>query len=529
MKPSPHVVCILGGSLSALECARQLAKAGLEVELFRRLHDPSRSFHDLHPFYEYSPRSLVVPPEGSPLLSAAVESWLSAGFLVDDSPKTGGCRAGRLVAAIDGQGPATFEESPPWRRVRGADAKGFFGLLDSLAGALPPNCKDRREVVAGLAASKQHWMLSDLEGAKLGDYDAIICSYDCFLKATRKAALRALLEEVLPVSAPIMRAVAGSVDSCAFALAAKIPDASTLPFDVASVEGVPELALIVRNQPDPDAVRGLPQEEESWTLVATPEWTKSVRPDAQSHWNKNDVSAKLLQTFSNLSGCLAGHGLRPPYHWGGFTSLTKSAAPFAYDSVAGIAFVGDFFAGHGAEEALTSGAALAAHLLVSASVSSSKSPENVAAPLSVLQELENWVARPPPSAMDEDTARLRGPAAVTEDHAWPTVGQLATGRLTKGQRCMHRYQRRGVRKLDLEWLSQVRAGFDDGRGLVRDGKGERRKGRGTRGGTGKQSDDPAVMFVAATAGTAAATHAVSSSALEGVPKRWGRGNRGNGK
>ncbi|CAE8621948.1 unnamed protein product, partial [Polarella glacialis] len=433
-------VCVLGGSLSGLECARHLAAGGLEVHVFRRLHDPSRSFRDLHPIYEYSPRCIPVP-QGASLLADAVDVWAAAGLIANDSA----CRAGRLVCS---ESPIpTFLSSPPVRHICGTDGAGLFGLLGALAAQLPGVARDRHEVVAGLARSEQGWLALDLEGSELGVYDLVVCTYDCFLRATRKAALRALLEDLLPSSAPLMRAVAGAVDGCAFALVASVPSASAAAFDVVYVQGVPELALLVRNRPDSSQVRGLPESQESWTLVATPEWTASVRPDASSRWDKAAVTASMLAAFARVVGCppsgARARALRPPYHWGGFASLSRSrSAPFAFDTTAALAFVGDFFDGHGAEEALHSGSSLARHVL-------SGSAHN-----SVLQRGEDWIPREAASEWAEDTSALRGPPAATGDHAWPTQEQLATGTLAKGKRCMDRYKRRGVRGQDLAWLKE---------------------------------------------------------------------------
>ena len=101
---------------------------------------------------------------------------------------------------------------------------GFLGLLDALVERLPGNAIDHAEIFAGFVLEKEGWIGSDIFGNPVGTYDVLVCGYDYFMKSTRKAAIRALLESVLPDSAPVMRAVAGALDSCAFALVAEIPE-----------------------------------------------------------------------------------------------------------------------------------------------------------------------------------------------------------------------------------------------------------------------------------------------------------------
>jgi len=456
---------VIGGSLSGLECARRLLLEGWEVHVFRRLHDPSRSFLDRHPIYEYCPRAIAVPDE-APRLRESVESWLSTGLVVEDHS-----RFGRLRGWAKGGAPSPLDFAPAAavRRVKSSSG-GFFGLLDALAASLgPPTAAsvDRQEVLVTLSREGSAWVAAGLQGEALGTYSYAICAYDYFLRGTRKAALRALLESVLPTSAPVMRAVAGETDACAFALSAAVPGAAEAPFDVVLVDGVPELALAVRNDIQGHEARGLPAEE-TWTLVASSAWTDAVRPDAISWWDKRAVTQRMLAAFARAVGCPQGRSLRPPYHWGGFAGLTRCAsAPFAHDADVGLAFVGDFFSGHGAEEALQSGASLAAHLLARSSQSS------------VLPRPTDWVPRQICDGA-EDTGALWGRPAGTPDHSWPTVEQLATNLLPRGKRCMDRYRRRGVLEQDLAQLTA-------GSGTVAAGGPERKsrwRGQGSRGGKG---------------------------------------------
>merc|ERR1711971_144565 len=139
-----------------------------------------------------------------------------------------------------------------------------------------------------------------------------------------------------------------------------------------------------------------------------------------------------------------GRALRPPYHWGGFASLTRSRlAPFAFDAEHGLAFVGDFFEGHGASECLNSAAALAEHLADDITKS-------------LLPDQTDWIQR----VLQEDaeeTSALLGRAAATEDHSWPTFDQLRSGTLALGQRCMDRYRRRGILEQDVKWYRNQRS------------------------------------------------------------------------
>eukprot|EP00927_Polykrikos_kofoidii_P060436 TRINITY_DN55419_c0_g1_i1.p1 TRINITY_DN55419_c0_g1~~TRINITY_DN55419_c0_g1_i1.p1 ORF type:complete len:533 (+),score=49.80 TRINITY_DN55419_c0_g1_i1:59-1600(+) len=427
---SAFSVCVLGGSLSGLECASKLAAAGVDVHIFRRLHDPSRAFWDKHPIYEYCPRSITVVPPGG-LLAAAVDNWLELGLVSIDHS--------RVVRVRGSGGDGGFFEDSGQRRVRPA-VGGFFGFLDGLAGSLPKSARDRPEVFAGIQRSASgSWLGFDLEGHQIGTFNVLICCYDYFMRGTRKASIRSLLESVLPVSASIMRVVAGAKDTCAFSVVASVQGTDDIQFDVAHVENQPEIALAVRNETNGHNARGLPNSE-TWTLVATPEWTDLMRPTATSRWDKNAVAKEMTTIFSRTARCGTGFPLRPTYHAGGLSCLTScSSAAFAFDANAGLGFVGDFFVGQGADGALRSGSSLAIHLGAKGSVAS------------VLPRPDDWVPRRC-YAWTEDTATLFGAPAGTADHAWPTLQQLASGELRKGDRCMDRYSRRRTWEQDLAWL-----------------------------------------------------------------------------
>mmetsp|Transcript_93611 Transcript_93611/g.274179 ORF Transcript_93611/g.274179 Transcript_93611/m.274179 type:complete len:148 (-) Transcript_93611:9-452(-) len=135
-------VAVLGGALSGLECARRLAESGHEVHLFRRLHDPSRSFRDLHPIYEFSPASLAIP-SNAPLLNGAVECWLRDGIVMTDDKHV----LAKCIVETDGQMELLVKESI--RRVRPVHG-GFFDLLDDIVRMLSPGVSDRSEIVTSL-------------------------------------------------------------------------------------------------------------------------------------------------------------------------------------------------------------------------------------------------------------------------------------------------------------------------------------------------------------------------------------------
>merc|ERR1712166_859279 len=102
-----------------------------------------------------------------------------------------------------------------------------------------------------------------------------------------------------------MRARAGVIDMCTFAVTADIPSAAHLPYDSALVDGVEELAMVIRNEPDICGNRGLPNRE-TWTLIASPSWTASVRPDMHSWWDKHWVSTRMVRAFASFSGTTPG-------------------------------------------------------------------------------------------------------------------------------------------------------------------------------------------------------------------------------
>eukprot|EP00746_Dinoflagellata_sp_MGD_P022171 gnl/MRDRNA2_/MRDRNA2_15184_c0_seq1.p1 gnl/MRDRNA2_/MRDRNA2_15184_c0~~gnl/MRDRNA2_/MRDRNA2_15184_c0_seq1.p1 ORF type:complete len:349 (+),score=75.62 gnl/MRDRNA2_/MRDRNA2_15184_c0_seq1:147-1049(+) len=300
-----------------------------------------------------------------------------------------------------------------------------------------------------------------------------------------------------------MRAVAGAQDSCAFALIAEVPGASKVLFDSAVIQGSPELALAIRNAADEGAARGLPNRE-SWTLVATPEWTDSIRPDAKSRWDKEHVAERMLEAFAKVTGQPKGRALRPVYHWGGFASLTNCTQHlFAFDSNARLGFAGDFFLGHGADEALQSGSALAEHIAKDLGSS--------------MPGKDDWILRKVANDAEE-TAALYGRPAGTADHAWPTHEQLASGVLPRGERCMDRYTRRGLWDKDVAWLQSKGTGIDVSWTKGKRGKDGKSRGKGGKDGTAgkegkgdKESTSPQRRW-------GSNGHGRNSKGIQGYPK-----------
>merc|ERR1712032_549447 len=139
----------------------------------------------------------------------------------------------------------------------------------------------------------------------------------------------------------------------------------------------------------------------------------------------------MAAAFSRVSGVGQGVPIRPVYHWGGFACLTRCTdRASAYDSQCGLGFVGDFFLGHGPEQALASAASLVNDVCQGNSGL-------------VFHALLSWAPRVP-DLDHEGTGAFFGNPQATEDHAWPTVEQLSTGVLPRGKRCMDRYRRRNI-------------------------------------------------------------------------------------
>ena len=457
MAPSPQPrhdhtpkVAVLGGTIAGVLAAQELAGAGLAVDVFSRLFDPARSIHTPHPFCEYQAATFTLREDDPAEFAAAVRQWQAWG-LVDPAP---GFRASAV--GPDGRARPLAVDGVRYR-PRG----GFFALLEGLLQRLPGTVRVCPAQLCTMHREAGAWRLRDVAGGAHGPYDAVLCTHDALPRAARKAALKQLLESALPHTGRVMACAARAVSASAMAVVVGFDAPLAVAQDSVVVEGVPELRVAARNAAAEQAGRGLRHRQDTWTLVATPEWTEEQRPTHAGAWDKRRVGDALLRAFGRVLGVDASKGrpVVPPFHWQGCSPVTcvrPGAAACAFDAAVGVGWCGDVFAGIGPAAAWTSARALTGAVLAALRA------DGAAEACSVLPGEGMWVPRVARAAED-DVACVVGPTGRREpqdglDHTWPAAVQLAQGVAVTAADSLRRYRAAGVLERDRQRLAREGAG-----------------------------------------------------------------------
>lgn len=516
-------VAVLGGTLSGQALARRLAekeKVGkLKIELFRNLFDPARSIHTPHALCEYQAATFVLRPDMPEEFTDEVRGWEKQN-LVEKAPdfRVGHANSrGEIRPVLETKG----EEGAA---IRYRAKRGFLGLVDDLIKRLPKSVQIRPEQLGKMYAPEKPgagWWLEDIQGKSFGPYDHVLLAFDQNPRAARKASMKQLLESALPTTGPVIAAAGHAVQASGMAAVVHFDPPVNVPWDSLVVENIPELRMAARNPKDGQAFRNLKQKNDTWTLVATPAWTKQTRPTHTTPgWDKNRVGRQLVAAFGKVCGVnTQNHRLViPTFHWQGATGLTRvrpdsGFLPCAYDAETGLGWCGDIFGGIGVSGAVTSGAALAS--LVGGSDSNLPMGTTAAAGGGA------WELRPA-DPVDDDIAAISGPDTGRQepqeglDQTWPTAAQLAKGFKVDSADSLARYRPRNVLAQDQ---SRLQSRGSSGTPTTAANKGsttavdadeeEKRRKRAERFGTGGGSDASPAAGVSA--GSEAAAAAQSSS------------------
>jgi len=484
-------IAICGGTLSGVTLARLLSSnsepstSSIEsIDLYGCLHDPARA--KPHPLCEYEPLSFSLSSNVDSRVEDEVDRWIGKGF-VRLCGSDGGERKGPKMGVYDSSrnigGNSLYMDDyddgnvdHPIRR-RYQPRRGFFTLLDELMQDFPKNNLQSGDDIPVRVSTEQmvaldrqqprqpqpttdstnnrnnEWFLRDAGNKQHGPYDLVLFAYDASPRAARKASFKQLLESALPLSSSLLHSLARAVSASAMTAIVAFPRTDITSFDCIRFEGVPAVRFASRNRHgDAASHRGMrvTDNEDVWTLVATPEWSYRARKAHAGRWDKKAVGHDMVKSFAEALGVEVGayRSVVPTFHWQGSSSLTRTSGTadvFAIDAEVGLGFCGDIFGGQGVEGAVLSAAELARHVR-SENSSSSSLPVTVDA----------WMLRTPGGERDydnHDTNSIFGSFTGRDepreddddllDRTWPAVVDIARGKVVTSADSLKKYRRRG--------------------------------------------------------------------------------------
>ena len=90
-------------------------------------------------------------------------------------------------------------------------------------------------------------------------------------------------------------------------------------YDSVLFDDVPELQFAARNPKQHQHNRGIREKYDTWTLVATPAWSREQRPEGPSGkgWNKAKVGRDIVNAFCHAMRCSPSNARQiiPTFHW----------------------------------------------------------------------------------------------------------------------------------------------------------------------------------------------------------------------
>jgi hypothetical protein len=434
-------VAILGGTLSAVVLAKKLVALGHKVYLIRNLNDPKRSISNLHVICEYQMATVIVQPDDPKDFKDEVKQWLDQGF-AEHAVKFRSC-------TMTAQGEIKAKALPVGcQRIR--PLGGFFALIDALMQQLPEEVKVEEHQIESVSRDGQSWTLHGRDGRHYGPFSAIIFAFDALPRASRKASQKQLLEKALPISASVIESAAYAQMSSSMAVCLHFDPPLCVDFDTIVYEDHPILKFVSRNAKDDQTYRGLREKYDTWTVVATPEWSFRQRPDAgcvsnpkaNKSWDKRKVGAALVRAFGDALGqdLKRARLVVPTFHWEGCSYIAKvvSGPQCAFDASVGLGWCGDQFGGSGPAGAASSAVA----------ISELVHQYNHGELVSSLPGKDQWALRQA-SPTDEDTLSITGPVTGRQerqdglDDTWKLAVSLAAGEHVESADSYKKFRKNG--------------------------------------------------------------------------------------
>lgn len=269
MKPS---VAIIGAGIAGLSCAVELQRAGITATLFDKSRGPGGRMSTRRGDSWQCDHGAQYFTARHPAFRSEVERWQSAGVAALWQPE---------LAVLGGLN----DHQPDDGLERFVGMPRMTAPARFLAGAFDLHLQT---TVTGLISEDKVWQLDTRESGRLpARYDAV------------------LLAVPAPQAIPLLASVSGELARLAaqvamrgsWALMVRFDHRPDLPFDAAFVNHGP-LRWIARNSSKPGR-----EEEETWLLHATAEWSEAHIEDAPEV-----VAAALLAAFVE-------HGAPPPAAW----------------------------------------------------------------------------------------------------------------------------------------------------------------------------------------------------------------------
>ncbi|MEO1641732.1 MAG: FAD-dependent oxidoreductase [Pseudomonadota bacterium] len=317
-------VAIIGAGMAGLTAARDLKRAGADVQLFdkgrgpggrmstRRAEVDGQTLRFDHGAQYISPKSEA--------FAAEIERWVEAGAAAEWT--------GRLVH-IDEAGHVTEREATPAY----VGTPGMNEIIRYLSSEQNVHWGKRVSRVT----KHKSWSLS-FEDGEIQD------GYDCVVIAVPAEQVSDLLGDI---GRDIARAAKGvSSDPCWTVMAA-----FAAPLDIAwdgAVIDKNSISWTARNSSKPG--RG---KVETWILQASAEWSRQNLED-----EKELIAERLMQAFSSLSSG-AEAMFTSAHRWRYSQVRPEKHARFYFDKTLGLGACGDWCSGPKVEDAWESGRALA--------------------------------------------------------------------------------------------------------------------------------------------------------------------------
>ncbi len=313
-------IAVIGAGLSGLACARELAAAGVAVEVFEKARGAggraatrrSGSYHFDHGAQYFTARDAR--------FRAEVQKWSSEGVVQPWS--------GRIVEL--GEGGSMVEKGEPTRYV---GVPGMSAPARALAAGLDVRFRAQVKKIERRGAS---WRLVFEDGDRHDGFAGVVIS----APAPQSA-------DLLRDSAPLLAATCAAVEMqpCWSVMAAfERPVGSE--FDGAFINGR-DLAWAARNSGKP----GRPTEAECWVLQAGPDWSqRNLERD------RTEVACELLTSFFQIGDWPNQEPLHLDAHrWRFARSARPDGAGCLFDPDARGAVCGDWLNGDRVEGAFASG------------------------------------------------------------------------------------------------------------------------------------------------------------------------------
>ena len=342
--PKPRRIAVIGAGIAGLSCARTLAQAGHDLEVFEKDGRPGGRMSSLDtPFgsFDHGAQYFTIR---DPRLSAALATapgvcrrWSANAVRVLDS-------YGQLVEAAKPGGESHWVATPEMTSLAAAWA-------EPLARSSRLRLATRVHRIERESGPRARWCL--LAEGERGEA-LRLAGYDQVLLALPVGAARDLLRaSVLPPA--LLGSLTDVRVSPCWSLMLAYPQAQQPeptrfgPQWNAARSIHHRLAWVCRESSKPGR-----SQVERWTAQASPAWSEEHLDDDHA-----TVLAKLLKAFGEVTGIRAQPGFSQVHRWRQAKTVKPLGQPCLWDASTGIGLAGDWCLGHRVEDAFVSGLELA--------------------------------------------------------------------------------------------------------------------------------------------------------------------------